>query len=243
MTRFLTQFPVRNALIAGFAALVLALPAEANVNRSVRVADGEAASGASSVNGSVTVGSDATVTGDVSTVNGGIRVGDRSVIEDADTVNGSVKISDYVQARNLSTTNGNIQIGENATIDGYVSTTNGDITVETNTTVADDLGNTNGDIELIGGRIGGTVSTTNGDIELFDGAVVGGDIIVEKARGWNWNGMRQRPRVVIGPGCRVDGEIRLEREVRLYISESAEVGGVSGEMTMDDAEIFSGSRP
>ncbi len=242
MTRFLTQFPVRNALIAGFAALLMALPAEANVNRSVRVADGETANGASSVNGSVTVGSDATITGDVSTVNGGIRVGDRSVIEDADTVNGSVKISDYVQARNLSTTNGNIQIGENASIHGYVSTTNGDISVEMNTTVADDLGNTNGDIELNGGRIGGTVSTTNGDIELFDGAVVSGDIIVEKPRGWNWN-RNQRPRVVIGPGCRVEGEIRLEREGRLYISESADVGGVSGEMSMSDAVMFSGNRP
>ena len=243
MTRFLTQFPARHALIAGFVALVLAIPAEANVNRSVRVDDGETANGASSVNGSVTVGSDATVTGDVSTVNGGIRIGDRSVIEDADTVNGSVKISDYVQARNLNTTNGNINIGENVSIDGHVSTTNGDITVEMNTTVADDLGNTNGDIELAGARIGGTVSTTNGDIELSDGAVISGDIIVERARGWNWGGMRQRPRIVIGPGCRVEGEIRLEREVRLYISESAEVGGVSGEMTMDDAEMFSGSRP
>ena len=73
--------------------------------------------------------------------------------------------------------------------------------------------------------------------------MVSGDIIVEKSRGWNWGGNRREPRVVIGPGCRVEGEIRLEREVRLYISETAEVGGVSGEMTMDDAIMFSGSRP
>jgi hypothetical protein len=37
--------------------------------------------------------------------------------------------------------------------------------------------------------------------------------------------------------------IELEREVDLFISESAEVGGVSGEMTMDDAVRFSGDQP
>ena len=138
--------------------------------------------------------------------------------------------------------NGNIQIGANATVDGDVSTVNGDITVEESTSVGDDLGNVNGDIELTGARIGGDVSTVSGDIELMDGTVVSGDIIVEQPRGWSW-GNRRDPRIIIGPGCRVEGEIRLEREVRLYISESAEVGGVSGEMSMDDAEIFSGSNP
>jgi hypothetical protein len=41
----------------------------------------------------------------------------------------------------------------------------------------------------------------------------------------------------------VQGEIRLEREVELFISDSAEVGGVSGKLGMDDAVRFSGSRP
>ena len=97
MNRILTKFAGKNVLVAGLAALVLALPAEASINRSVKVDDGETADGASSVNGSVTVGTDATVTGDVTTVNGGIRVGDRSVIQNAETVNGGVKISDYVR--------------------------------------------------------------------------------------------------------------------------------------------------
>jgi len=41
----------------------------------------------------------------------------------------------------------------------------------------------------------------------------------------------------------VEGVIDLEREVKLYISDSAEVGGVKGVMTMDDAVRFSGKRP
>jgi hypothetical protein len=51
------------------------------------------------------------------------------------------------------------------------------------------------------------------------------------------------PRIVIGPGSRVEGVIHLEREVKLYISESAEVGGVEGVMTLDDATRFSGKKP
>ena len=51
------------------------------------------------------------------------------------------------------------------------------------------------------------------------------------------------PEVVIGPGSRVHGTIRLEREVKLYISDTAEVGGVSGVMSLTDAVRFSGEHP
>jgi hypothetical protein len=78
-------------------------------------------------------------------------------------------------------------------------------------------------------------------VELAGGAVIRGDLIVEKPSGWN-SGKRM-PTIIIGPGSRVEGLIRLEREVKLYISESAEVGGVEGEMTLDDAVRFSGKRP
>jgi hypothetical protein len=88
------------------------------------------------------------------------------------------------------------------------------------------------------------VTTVNGDIDLSDASVVKGDLIVEKPGGWNfgWNksGM---PEIRIGPGSRVDGKIRLEREVKLFISDTAKVGGVEGEMSMDDAVRFSGKRP
>ena len=78
---------------------------------------------------------------------------------------------------------------------------------------------------------------------MADGAVVNGDIIVEKPGGWGWNKEDKEPKIVIGPGSRVEGVIRLEREVELYISESAEVGGVEGVMSMADAVRFSGKRP
>jgi len=48
---------------------------------------------------------------------------------------------------------------------------------------------------------------------------------------------------VIGPGSTVEGVIDLEREVDLYISASANVGGGKCEMSMDDAVRFSGDKP
>ena len=72
-------------------------------------------------------------------------------------------------------------------------------------------------------------------------AVIKGDLVVEKPGGWNNN--KREPRIVIGPGSRIEGKIVLEREVELFISESAEVGGVEGLMTLDDAVRFSGDKP
>lgn len=106
------------------------------------------------------------------------------------------------------------------------------------------MSNVNGEIELSGAEVGGDLKTVNGDVSLEDGSVVKGDLVVEKNSGWGWGKSKSRkPRVVIGPGSRVLGTIILQREVELFISDTAEVGGVEGEMTMDDAVRFSGARP
>ena len=233
----------RTALICGLAALFLAMPTQANMNKSVKVGSGESSDGESTVNGSITIGEGATVTGCLSTVNGSIKIEGGATVRDAETVNGGLRIDDNVRSRDLSTVNGRIRVAEDVTVDGEVSTVNGAIEVGGGSKVAKDLGNVNGPIELSGSEVGGDVSTVSGDIELADGAVVKGDIVVEKPGGWGWNNDNKMPRVVIGPGSRVEGKIRLEREVKLYISESAEVGGVEGEMSIDDAVIFKGKRP
>ena len=44
-----------------------------------------------------------------------------------------------------------------------------------------------------------------------------------------------KPRIIIGPGSRVEGKIILKREVELFISDTAEVGGVDDEIgDLDD---------
>jgi hypothetical protein len=225
--------------------VLLALPAfGATVNKSVKIAAGTEASGASSVNGSVTVGENAVVTGGVNTVNGTVRVDRGATIESASTVNGGVKIADDVEADDLSTVNGSIKVGKSVTVMGEIEAVNGRITVESGTTIAKNVGNINGQIDLSGATIGGDVSTVNGDINVVEGTLVKGDIIVEKPSGWGWGKDKNRkPRIVVGPGSTVEGVIELEREVELFISETASVGGVSGVMSMDDAVRFSGDRP
>lgn len=224
--------------------LVLTVPAHAGtINKSVKIAAGSESDGASSVNGSVTVGAGAVVNGDVETVNGTIRIDENATIRDAETVNGTLRVAAGVKAESLATVNGAIRIDENVTVDGSVEAVNGSINVAKGSQIARDLSNVNGEIELAGSEIGGDVSTVNGDVELSDGAIIKGDLIVEKPGGFNWVNKSRKPEIVIGPGSQVQGTIRLEREVKLYVSESAKVGGVSGEMSMADAIRFSGKHP
>jgi len=233
----------RNALAIGLVALLLALPAHgATVNKSIKIAAGEEAGGATSVNGSITVGADAVVTGGIKTVNGKIRVDDGATIRKASTVNGSVQLGDKVKSRSLSTVNGTIRLGRDCEVDGHIEAVNGRIAMESGTNVADGVENVNGDFDIVASTIGGDLRTVNGDVELMEGAVLRGNLVVEKPSGWG-NNRSRKPRIVIGPGSRVEGVIDLEREVELFISEAAEVGGVEGKMSMADAERFSGKKP
>ncbi|MGB5491056.1 MAG: hypothetical protein WBM76_09555 [Woeseiaceae bacterium] len=241
MSRILTK----TTFTVGLLIMLLAVPAlGATVNKSVKVEAGAEASGATSVNGSISVGENARVTGNVKTVNGTIRVDEGATIEKASTVNGAVRIARGVQSHSLNTVNGSIKVGEQSNVKGAVAAVNGRITIESGSKVTDDVSNVNGQIELAGAEVGGNLKTVNGDVSLEDESVVKGDLIVEENSGWGWGKSKSRkPRIVIGPGSRVEGKIILKREVELFISDSAEVGGVEGEMTMDDAERFSGKRP
>jgi predicted acyltransferase (DUF342 family) len=236
---------IKSAFTVGLLVMLMAVPVYgASVNKSIKIDAGSEADGATTVNGSISVGEGGVVTGTLQTVNGKIRVGDDSTIEDAQTVNGSLSISDGVKSDDLSTVNGSVSVGENATVNGEIEAVNGSITVEKGSKVTDSVGNVNGAIELQGSEVGGNISTVNGDIDLSDAAVVMGDLIVEKPNSWGFGNKNSRkPKIIIGPGSEVRGTIELEREVELYISETAKVGSVEGVMSMNDAVRFSGERP
>jgi len=229
---------------AGLVALLLIAPAHGlSLNKSIKIDAGSQSGGQSSVNGSISVGEGAVIDGSLETVNGSIRVDENVTLEDAETVNGTIRIASGSSADDVSSVNGSIRLGENVSVAGEVEVVNGNISLATGTRVADDVSNVNGDISLTGAEVGGNLSTVNGDVSLTDGSTVHGDLIVEKPGGWGWKNDKRKPRVTIGQNSRVLGNIVLEREVELYISNSAEVGGVSGEMSMDDAVRFSGDRP
>lgn len=54
-----------------------------------------------------------------------------------------------------------------------------------------------------------------------------GGIKVEKPTGINL-GKQRVPRIVIGPRATVNGELRFEREVELFVHTSAKIGRVTG---------------
>ena len=236
---------LKSAFTVGLLIMLMAVPVYgASVNKSIKIDAGSESDGATTVNGSISVGEGSVVTGTLQTVNGKIRVDDNSTIEDASTVNGRLSISDDVKSHNLETVNGSVSVGENSTVAGDVEAVNGGIRLERGSEVAKGVGNVNGDIVLVASEVGGNVSTVNGDVDLSDGSIVKGDLIVEKPGKWSFGNSNNRmPEIVIGPGSEVRGTIRLEREVKLYISESAKVGGVEGEMSMSDAVRFSGQHP
>ena len=227
----------------GVFSILLAAPACANVNKSITIGDNTETGSESTVNGSISVGSGATVNGSLTTVNGTIRMEDDSTAEDIETVNGSIRIGDGSRVEDVESVNGSIRLGERVEVDGEIDVVNGKIAVGSGSRVTDDVSNVNGEFQIEGTEIGGDLSTVNGDVWLMNGSVLQGDLVVEKPGGWGNKNRKRKPRIVIGPGSRVEGVVVLEREVELYISESAEVGGVSGTMGIDDAIRFSGDRP
>jgi DUF4097 and DUF4098 domain-containing protein YvlB len=215
-----------------------------SVNKSITIGDNTETGSESTVNGSISVGSGSTVNGSLTTVNGTIRIDSDSRAGDVETVNGSIRIGTGTTVDDVDSVNGSIRLAENVVVEGEIDVVNGKIELEQGTRVAGNVSNVNGEFRINGAEIGGDLSTVNGDVWLNEGSTVQGHLIVEKPGGWGFGRSNQRkPKIVIGPGARVVGNIELEREVELFISETAEVGGVTGEMSMDDAVRFSGNRP
>jgi hypothetical protein len=225
--------------------LLLTAPAlAAGINKSIKIEAGGMSSGASTVNGSISVGRGATVTGSLETVNGAIRVDDSAAIKDAETVNGSVTVGTGVKAEDISSVNGNVGIGKKVTVVGEVTLVNGRIGIDAGSTISKDVSNVNGEIEISGAEIGGNLSTVNGDVSLVDGAHLHGNLTIERQGGMHSRDSHfSKPKIIIGPGSTVEGMIIAEREVELYISDSARVGGVSGVMSLEQAVRFKGERP
>ena len=238
----MAKYAYKTSFTIGLLVLLMAIPAfGASVNKSIRIDAGAESDGATTVNGSIRVGENAVVTGRLGTVNGSIRIDDGAEIEDAETVNGRLQLGEGVRASTLSTVNGAVTLGKGTTVSGDIEAVNGAITVEKEASVAGAVGNVNGRIELTGTEIGGNVSTVTGDVQIQQ-SVLRSDLVIEKPSFWSRVSNR-KPRVVIGPGSRIEGALVIEYEVELFVSDSAEIGEVRGVMTLDDAQRFSGDTP
>jgi DUF4097 and DUF4098 domain-containing protein YvlB len=182
----------------------------------------------SKVNGSIEIdtGQEA---GDVSTVNGGIRIGEGARVHDIETVNGSIRLEDRAVAKSADTVNGSITVGEQVQVDGEVATVNGGVELGKGARVGGSLETVNGRMDLTEATVAGGLETVNGDITVGANSRVDGGILVEKPNKSSWSAGKQRnPRVTIEAGAVVNGTLRFEREVDLYLSPSATIGSIEG---------------
>jgi hypothetical protein len=166
--------------------------------------------------------------GAVATVNGSIHIDDNAAVTSATTVNGGVRLSDHAAAASLSSVNGSITLGSGAHVSGDVSSVNGALTLGDGADITGALSNVNGKITLAAAHVGGGVKTINGGMDIGGASRVEGGILVEKPSGELMQIFHDVPRIVIGPGATVQGDLRFERKVQLFVSDKATIGTVTG---------------
>jgi len=166
--------------------------------------------------------------GAVATVNGSIHVDDNAAVTSATTVNGSVHLGDHATATSLNSVNGSIALGTGAHVSGSASSVNGELTLGDGAEISGSLSNVNGKITLTAAHVGGGIKTVNGDMNITGASHVEGGILVEKPSSELMQIVRNVPRIVIGPGATVQGDLRFERTVQLFVSDKATIGTVTG---------------
>ena len=192
--------------------------------------------GSTKVNGSVHIAAGKPAE-DARTVNGSIHVDDNAAVTSASTVNGSVRLGAHATADSMKTVNGAIALGDGAHVSGRAGSVNGDLNLGNGAEVAGALTNVNGKISLASAHVGGGIKTVNGNISIMGTSHVEGGILVEKPNGLMFN--NEDPVIVIGPGAVIQGEMKFERKVKLYVSDKATIGTVTGATPI----AFSGDTP
>lgn len=190
------------------------------------------------VNGRIDIGADCQVNGEVGSVNGAIQIGSATRVRDISNVNGRIQLAEKVEVEgDIASVNGRIELGSGSRIGGEVESVNGQISAAEGVVIEGQLSSVNGRIEMRGARAASLV-TNNSSILLDEGAVIDGALTVRKSQGISFNA-GSPPKIVIGRNVRVNGPLSFEREVELYVHESATVGEISGA----EATAYSGEAP
>lgn len=184
--------------------------------------------GAHGINGAISIAAGAQ-SGDVSNVNGPISIGAKAQVAGVHSVNGALALGEDARASTMKTVNGSIDLAARSEVSGNIDSVNGPLTLAPGSKVGGDLINVNGAIRVDGAQVGGGLRTVNASISLVNGARVEGGILMKKPHGvYTFDGSRP-PRIVIGRDVTVNGTLRFEREVRLYVSDkAAHVGSIEG---------------
>ncbi len=192
----------------------------------------------SAVNGSIHVAA-GTPAGAVATVNGSIRADDNAIQTTARTVTGGIAIGAHASAESLTTVNGTVILQTGANVSGGITVVNGGVTLADGAKVAGPVTNVSGAISLSSATVSDGIITVNGDITILGTSHVEGGIWVKRPSGVFFHVSDAIPRIVIGPGAIVDGTLRFDHKVELYVSDKASIGPVTGATPVK----FSGPAP
>ena len=179
------------------------------------------------VNGSIHVAA-GKPPGPVNTVNGSIHIDEKAAVTSAATVNGGVHLGAHATAVSLTTVNGSITLGDGAQVSTTATSVNGELILGNGAEVSGALSNVNGKIALTAAHVAGGIATVSGNIDITGTSRVEGGILVRKPTGELLHFGNDVPRIVIGPGAIVQGDLKFERKVELYVSDKATIGSVSG---------------
>jgi DUF4097 and DUF4098 domain-containing protein YvlB len=192
--------------------------------------------GSTKINGSVHIPAGKAAE-EARTVNGSIHVDDNAAVTSAVTVNGSVRLGAHATATSAKTVNGGISLADGAHVSGSAGSVNGDLTLASGAEVSGSLANVNGKIDLNSAHVAGGIKTVNGNVSIMGSSHVEGGILVQKPGSMLFNS--EDPVIIIGPGAIVQGDLIFERKVKLYVSDKATIGTVTGATPIP----FSGDNP
>jgi cytoskeletal protein CcmA (bactofilin family) len=213
--------PARRGGTPGFLAAIAMIVALSACGGSF---DGDASN---KINGSIDVPA-GKPPGAVATVNGSIHIDDNAAVTSATTVNGGVQLGDHATASSLNSVNGSITLGRGAHVSGSASSVNGALSLGDGADITGALSNVNGKITLTGAHVGGGIKTVDGGMDIGGASRVEGGILVQKPTSDLVQIIHDVPRIVIGPGATVQGDLRFEHTVQLFVSDKATIGTITG---------------
>jgi DUF4097 and DUF4098 domain-containing protein YvlB len=191
----------------------------------------------SKVNGSVHILA-GTALGAAETVNGGIEIDPNAAVTVAKTVNGGIRLGAHATAESLNNVNGSITLDDGARVARGAESVNGSMILHDGAEVMGSLENVNGHIELTAAHVAGGIKTSDGNIVITGNSHVEHGILVQEHHELIHFG-NDIPRIVIGPGATIEGELHFGRQVKLYVSDRAVIGPVVGATPIP----FSGDAP
>jgi cytoskeletal protein CcmA (bactofilin family) len=177
--------------------------------------------------------------GDVETIHGVISIDDNAKLGAAKSVDGDIYLGAHASAASLRNENGSITADKGSRVYGNVSAINGAITVLDDAEISGSVSEVNGTILVNNGHIAGDIKTNFGDVRVSGTSVVDGGIRVKNLELGVLHQGQHTSRIIVGPGVRIHGDIRFEHEGRLFVSDKATIGAVSGV----EAVKFSGDDP